>query len=170
MNLKFFLAGVEPTEMPVGKPSLRTIIKTWWFFRGVLKTGDFVLLETLQSRKDLLNICIHVLGGNSDKYTIFDSGYVMAYYYKKTEATKQKFKYIYNGEILTLKPPVISKDPDWNKPLREQFMFEYGQLMELVYLLSGGDFVIKEPIISKMPFEEFLTKGQYLLRKKNIEA
>jgi hypothetical protein len=170
MNLKYFLAGGEPTEPVVPKrPRLYTVFKTWLFFRKPLNAGNFVMLETLTQRKDLLTICKIVIGGNSDKYTIFDSGYVMSTYYKKTEATKQNFKYIYNGEILTLKPPTVSKEPDWNKPLREQFTADYGQLMELVYLICGGD-MLKEPIVSKMHFEDFLTKGQYLLRKRNIES
>lgn len=170
MNLKEFLAGVEPTEPVVPKrPRLYTVIRTWWFFRKPLLAGTFVMLDTLKDRKDLLTICSIVIGGNSDKYTIFDSGYVMAAYYKKTEATKRNFEYIYNGGKLTLKPPIVSKEPDWNKPLREQFTSDYGQLMELVYLLCGGD-ILKEPIVAKMHFEEFLTKGQYLLRKRNIEG
>ncbi len=169
MNLKLYLSGAIPEEeLQPRLPSLRTIFKTWLFFRKPLRAGDFVMLETLVKRKDLLTICQIVIGGNSDKYTIFDSGYVMGYYYQKTEATKQKFKYIYNGEILTLKPPVISKEPDWNKPLREQFTADYGDMMELVYLLCGGD-MLKEPEVSKMHFEDFLTKGQYLLRKRAIE-
>jgi hypothetical protein len=168
MNLKEYLAGVDPPTTIKGKPSFRCVVKTFLFFRKPLLTGHFMNIELLLKRNDLLSICQMVIGGDSDKYTIFDSGYVIGCY-NHLSKNKLNYTYIYGGEILTLKPPVISKDPDWNAPLRDRFINDYGDLMELVYLICQGD-MLKQKQVAKLPFEEFLMLGQYLLRKKAIES
>lgn len=168
MNLKDYLAGKPILKEPKGKPLFRTILKTWLFFRKTLKTGDFIVLETLCKREDLLAICKFVVGGNDNDFTIFDSGYIISEYQKKTKI-KTNFKYIYGGEILSLKPPIQNKEPDWNAPLRERFVNDYGDLMELVYLICNGN-MLKQKEVAKLPFDEFLTIGQYLLRKRHIES
>lgn len=51
---------------------------------------------------------------------------------------------------------------------RRDFAEYYGGYMELIYLLTGGDFTKFDEIMN-WDLERFLFQGEYLLRKKIVE-
>ena len=51
----------------------------------------------------------------------------------------------------------------------QEFHDDYGPYVELIYLISKGNLLIKDKI-TKMNVHEFLWMGEYLIRKRKIEA
>lgn len=50
----------------------------------------------------------------------------------------------------------------------QEFTEEYGAYMEMIYIMTGGNLLLKGDVF-KMPAHSFLFDVQYLLRKRKIE-
>lgn len=74
-----------------------------------------------------------------------------------------KYEWVYN-------PPSIGElaKPTIGNQLRQEFQQNYGAYAEITYLISKGD-VMKFEKINKMRLENYLSLGEYLLRKKMVE-
>ena len=77
---------------------------------------------------------------------------------------KEKYEWIYN-------PPTIGKigKHTIGKQLRDEFQRDYGAYAEITYLLSKGD-AMKFDEINQMVLKNYLSLGEYLLRKRAVET
>ncbi len=91
--------------------------------------------------------------------------YAVSKFLEFASPIKEAHEWIYN-------PPLISTGQGKvtiASELMREFEQHYGGYMELVYLLTNGDFT-KMDEVTEWSLERFLFQGEYLLRKKRIES
>jgi hypothetical protein len=88
-------------------------------------------------------------------------------YATEIAAIKEDYEFIYNPPQLpsTIEQQLTTIGDEY----RKEFAETYGGYVELIYLLTGGDWLRRKEVTHEMTTQEFLFYGNYLLHKKYVE-
>lgn len=124
----------------------------------------FIIADTYLSLSNLVSLHNHLTGKNKKSISVALAIATKNEFLKSVAHFKDKYEWIYNPPIL----PGVNKHTI-GKQLRTEFVQHYGVYQELVFLISNGNPLMFETV-EKMNLSEFLTIGEYILRKKSVEA
>lgn len=124
----------------------------------------FIIADTYLSKSDLVSLYNHLSGNNVKSISVSLALKVKKEFLKSVEHFKEKWEWIYNPPVL----PGINKHTI-GRQLRTEFQQYYGAYAEITYLISNGN-ALKFDKVNKIRLEEYLSLGEYLLRKKSIES
>lgn len=141
-------------------------------FKGSLKlsldfenkaANYFIIADLYLSKADLVSLYNHLTGRNIKEMSVAMAMQVKKEFLSSVEHFKEKYEWIYN-------PPSIGSAGKYTigKQLRQEFQEHYGAYAEITYLLSKGD-AMKFDEVNKMRLEEYLSLGEYLIRKRAVE-
>jgi len=124
----------------------------------------FIIADTYLSQANIVSLYNHLSGNNKKDISISFAKRVKFDFLSSVEHFKEKYEWIYN-------PPTIGKMGKYTigKQLRNEFQEHYGAYAEITYLLSGGN-ALKFDEVNKMPLNEYLSLGEYLIRKRAVEG
>lgn len=123
----------------------------------------FIRADTYVSNADLLGLHNHLTGQQKKSISVPLAMRVKNEFLKSVEHFKELYEWIYNPPIL----PGINKHTI-GKQLRSEFQQHYGAYAEITYLLACGN-ALKFDRVNKMPLNEYLALGEYVLRKRAVE-
>ena len=124
----------------------------------------FIIADLYLSKLDLVSLYNHLSGKSVRCISVNLAMKVKGDFLQSVAHFKEKYEWIYN-------PPTIGKISKHTigKQLRDEFQKDYGAYAEITYLLSKGD-AMKFDEINQMILKVYLSLGEYLLRKKSVEA
>lgn len=124
----------------------------------------FIIADLYLSKADLVSLYNHLSGKKIKACSIQFAKQVKDEFLNSVSHFKEKYEWIYN-------PPTIGKIEKHSigKQLRAEFQEHYGAYAEITYMIAKGD-AMKFDKVNKMRLEEYLSLGEYLLRKKNVES
>jgi len=124
----------------------------------------FIVADLYLSKLDLVSLYNHLSGRNGKSISVNLAMRVKNDFLQSVEHFKEKYEWIYN-------PPTIGKigKHTIGKQLRDEFQKDYGAYAEITYLLSKCD-ATKFDEVNQMVLKEYLSLGEYLLRKRCIES
>ena len=76
---------------------------------------------------------------------------------------KDRYEWIYNPPLRADSGAITQGSLD-----REEFAQHYGGYLEIIYLLTGGDFTKMDEVL-EWDIDRFLFQGEYLIRKRIVE-
>ena len=124
----------------------------------------FIIADTYLSLSNLVSLFNHLTGKSVDSISVPLAIATKNEFLKSVEHFKEKYEWIYNPPIL----PGVNKHTI-GRQLRNEFVQDYGVYAEITYLLSNGD-ALKFDEVNKMKLSDYLALGEYILRKKSVEA
>lgn len=135
------------------------------------KAGKFIDADTYLTTGDKLSLAKLIVKKKwwqfkDIKWSITTVMFAEAAFIKFAEPIKERHPWIYNPPIL---PSPQNSQMSLAIEYQKDFVQDYGSYMEIVFLLTKGDFT-KEDIVTGWSLDNFLFKGEYLLRKKRIET
>lgn len=124
----------------------------------------FIKADFLCMDKNLVELYNHLTGNKAKEIPYQLAVSVKDKFLKSVEHFKDKYPWIYN-------PPSLGKQgtSTIGSELRSEFQTHYGAYTEIGYLLCCGD-LLKMEEVNKMRLENFLSLGEYALRKRAIES
>lgn len=124
----------------------------------------FIIADTYLSLSNLVSLYNHLTGKNKKSISVSLAIATKNEFLQSVEHFKEKYEWIYNPPIL----PGVNKHTI-GRQLRSEFQQHYGAYAEITYLLSNGD-ALKFDEVNKMKLSDYLALGEYILRKKSVEA
>lgn len=124
----------------------------------------FIIADTYLSLSNLVSLHNHLTGKKKKTISVSLAIKVKNEFLKSVEHFKEKYEWIYNPPML----PGTNKHTI-GKQLRSEFVQYYGVYAEITYLLSGGNALMFDKV-NQMKLSEYLALGEYLIRKKSVEA
>lgn len=124
----------------------------------------FIIADTYLSKSDLLALYNHLANKKEKDISISLAKKVKHEFLQSVEHFKEKYEWIYNPPIL----PGVNKHTI-GRQLRTEFQQYYGAYAEITYLLSGGN-ALKFDEVNKIPLKDYLSLGEYILRKRAVEG
>lgn len=124
----------------------------------------FIIADTYLSLSNLVSLHNHLKGSNKKSISVPLAIATKNEFLKSVEHFKEKYEWIYNPPIL----PGVNKHTI-GRQLRNEFVQDYGVYAEITYLLSNGN-ALKFDEVNKMKLSDYLALGEYLIRKKSVEA
>lgn len=124
----------------------------------------FIIADTYLSLSNLVDLYNHLSGKNKKSISVSLAIATKNEFLKSVEHFKDKYEWIYNPPIL----PGVNKHTI-GRQLRSEFVQQYGVYAEITYLLSNGN-ALKFDEVNKMKLSDYLALGEYILRKKSVEA
>lgn len=123
----------------------------------------FITADMYAARLDLVSLYNILSGENEKDISLQKANQVKDAFLNAVSHFPTKYEWVYN-------PPHIGElsKPTIGNQLRQEFQSNYGAYAEITYLISKGD-VMKFEKINKMRLENYLSLGEYLLRKKIVE-
>lgn len=124
----------------------------------------FIKADTYLALADIVSLYNHLSGKKVKNISIQFAQQVKNEFLQSVSHFKDLYEWIYN-------PPTIGKIGGYSagKQLRNEFQEYYGAYAEITYLLAKGD-AMKFDEVNKMPLNEYLALGEYLLRKRAVEG
>ncbi len=123
----------------------------------------FIRADTYVANADLVSLYNHLSGRKAKSISVPLAMRVKNEFLQSVEHFKELYEWIYNPPIL----PGINKHTI-GKQLRSEFQQHYGAYAEITYLLAYGN-ALKFDKVNKMPLNEYLALGEYVLRKRAVE-
>lgn len=123
----------------------------------------YIRAKIYESNSNLVELYNHLSGSNKKDLDIRFAKRVRHEFLKSVEHFKELYEWIYNPPIL----PGINKHTI-GKQLRSEFQQHYGAYAEITYLLACGN-ALEFDRVNKMPLNEYLALGEYVLRKRAVE-
>lgn len=124
----------------------------------------FIIADTYLALSDLVSLYNHLSGKKKKNISVSLAVATKNEFLKSVANFKEKYEWIYNPPIL----PGVNKHTI-GRQLRSEFVQQYGVYAEITYLLSNGN-PLKFEEVNKMKLSEYLALGEYILRKKSVEA
>lgn len=124
----------------------------------------FIIADTYLALSNLVSLYNHLTNKNEKNISVSLALRVKAEFLQSVTHFKDKYEWIYNPPIL----PGVNKHTI-GRQLRSEFVQQYGVYAEITYLLSNGN-ALKFEEVNKMKLSEYLALGEYILRKKSVEA
>ena len=124
----------------------------------------FIIADTYLSLSNLVSLHNHLRGSKKKNISVPLAIATKNEFLKSVEHFKEKYEWIYNPPIL----PGVNKHTI-GRQLRSEFVQDYGVYAEITYLLSNGN-ALKFDEVNKMKLSDYLALGEYILRKKSVEA
>lgn len=124
----------------------------------------FIIADTYLSMSNLVSLFNHLTGKNKKSISVSLAIATKNEFLKSVEHFKDKYEWIYNPPIL----PGVNKHTI-GRQLRTEFVQHYGVYAEITYLLSNVN-ALKFNEVNKMKLSDYLALGEYLIRKKYVEA
>lgn len=124
----------------------------------------FIIADTYLGLSNLVSLHNHLTGKNKKSISVALAIATKNEFLKSVEHFKEKYEWIYNPPIL----PGVNKHTI-GRQLRSEFVQDYGVYAEITYLLSNGN-ALKFDEVNKMKLSDYLALGEYILRKKSVEA
>lgn len=124
----------------------------------------FIIADTYLSLSNLVSLYNHLTNSNKKSISVSLAIATKNEFLKSVEHFKEKYEWIYNPPIL----PGVNKHTI-GRQLRSEFVQDYGVYAEITYLLSNGN-ALKFDDVNKMKLSDYLALGEYILRKKSVEA
>ena len=123
----------------------------------------FIIADTYLMLADLVSLYNHLSGKKEKDISVSLALRVKNEFLQSVEYFKDKYEWIYN-------PPTIGAAGKYTigKQLRTEFVEHYGVYAEITYLLSGGN-ALDFDKVNKMKLSDYLSLGEYLLRKRTVE-
>lgn len=124
----------------------------------------FIIADTYVKLADLVSLYNHLSGKKEKNISIQLARKVKDEFLQSVDYFKEKYEWIYN-------PPIIGSNNKHTigKQLRQEFQEHYGSYAEITYLLSNGN-ALKFDEINNMKLENYLSLGEYFLRKRAVEG
>jgi hypothetical protein len=124
----------------------------------------YIIADLYLSKLDLVSLYNHLSGKNVKDISIGFAKRVKEEFLQSVSHFKEKYEWIFNPPIL----PGVNKHSIGSQ-LRTEFQQHYGAYAEITYLLSKGD-AMRFDTVNKMKLEDYLSLGEYLLRKRAVES
>ena len=124
----------------------------------------FIIADTYLLMSNMVDLYNHLSGKNKTNISVPLAIATKNEFLQSVEHFKEKYEWIYNPPIL---PGV--KINTIGKQLRSEFVQHYGVYAEITYLLSNGN-ALKFEEVNQMMLSDYLSLGEYLLRKKSVES
>ena len=124
----------------------------------------FIIADTYLSLSNLVSLFNHLTWKKKKSISVSLAISTKNEFLKSVAHFKDKYEWIYNPPIL----PGVNKHTI-GKQLRSEFVQDYGVYAEITYLLSNGN-ALKFDEVNKMKLSDYLALGEYLIRKKSVEA
>lgn len=124
----------------------------------------FIIADTYAAKDDMLSLYNHLSGQNKKDISVAMAKKIRNEFLSSVSHFKDTYPWIYD-------PPSIGKLNEWSigKQLKQDFQTDYGAYAEMTYLLSAGNALMFDKV-NKMPLNEYLALGEYLLRKRAVEG
>lgn len=124
----------------------------------------FIIADTYLALNNLLALYNHLTGKSKKTISVPLAIATKNEFLKSVSHFKEKYEWIYNPPIL----PGVNKHTI-GRQLRSEFVQQYGVYAEITYLLSNGN-ALKFDEVNKMKLSDYLALGEYIIRKKSVEA
>lgn len=124
----------------------------------------FIRADTYVANADLVSLYNHLSGRNVKSVSVPLAMRVKNEFLQSVAHFKELYEWIYNPPIL----PGINK---WSvgRDMRNDFQKDYGAYAEITYLLACGN-ALEFDRVNKMPLNEYLALGEYVIRKRAVES
>lgn len=124
----------------------------------------FITADLLVQALDLTGLYNHLTGKNVKEISTQMAEQVKVEFFESVAHFKEKYEWIYN-------PPMVGDvmKATVGHQLRREFQDNYGSYAEITYLIACGDAQRFEEV-NNMTLENYLSLGEYLLRKRTIES
>jgi len=124
----------------------------------------FIIADTYLSLANLTELYNHLTDKKEKDISVSLAMKVKNEFLKSVSHFKEKYEWIYNPPIM----PGVNKH-SIGRQMRTEFQQHYGAYAEITYLLSKGD-AMRFDEVNKIRLEEYLSLGEYLIRKKSVES
>lgn len=168
MTEKTFGCDVETFAKELQKDTFKSRFK---FDVSFTKAGRLIDLETLLIERNFKGFFELVLKKkyfwqkiDVNKLSYQEGTYIIQKFYELIAPVKEQHEWIYNPPFVSYGGGVTQGSIE-----RDNFTKHYGSYIELVYLIANCN-ALNFKQVYEMDYKEFLFLGEYLLRKKYVEA
>lgn len=142
-------------------------------YKGVLKLDldfennvaeYFIIADSYLSKLDYLSLYNHLAGKQLKAVSVAKALAVKSLFLQSVSHFKEKYEWIYN-------PPTLPSKNSFTigRQLRQEFQEYYGAYAEITYLIANGN-ALEFDRVNQMKLSDYLAIGEYLLRKRAVEA
>lgn len=124
----------------------------------------FIIADTYEKNSDLVALYNYLSGRSVKDVSVQFAYQVRNEFLQSVSHFKEKYPWIYDPPAL----PGITKHSA-GKILRDDFQHDYGAYAEITYLIAITESKSFNKV-NKKPLSEYLSVGEYLLRKRAVES
>lgn len=124
----------------------------------------FIRADTYVMLADLCALYNHLTGDNKKDISLALAIRIKNEFLKSVEHFKEKYEWVYSPPVL----PGINKHTI-GRQLRQEFQEHYGAYSEITYLIAITESISFKKANNKQ-LDEYLSVGEYLLRKRAVEG
>ncbi len=124
----------------------------------------FIRADTYVANADLVSLYNHLTGQQKKNISVALAMRVKNEFLQSVSHFKELYEWIYN-------PPMIPGVNKWSvgRDMRNDFQKDYGAYAEITYLIAITESISFNQVNEK-PLSEYLSVGEYLLRKRTCES
>lgn len=124
----------------------------------------FIRADTYVSNADLVSLYNHLSGRKKKSISVPLAMRVKNEFLQSVAHFKETYPWIYD-------PPMLPGMNKWSvgRDMRNAFQKDYGQYAELTYLIAITESISFNKV-NKKPLSEYLSVGEYLIRKRAVES